>query len=83
MLEYGNMELCKFLNPHLISTKFNSNIQPTPPAEISGIYISAKNGPKWTPWIKSESESISPLKMGRNERLGLKVKVLDRLFGFF
>ena len=27
---------------------------PTHP-EISGIYISAKNGSKWTPWIESES----------------------------
>ena len=36
---YGNMELCKFLNPHLISTVFNSNIQAAAPAGSSRIYL--------------------------------------------
>ena len=36
---YGNMEICKILNPHLIwSTMFNSNIQAGSPSGRSPIY---------------------------------------------
>ena len=40
--KYGNMEICKFLNPHLISTMFNSNIQAAAPAENLRIYLAPK-----------------------------------------